>query len=374
MYLRKLSLINFKNLEQESLQLEQGINCFVGNNGTCKTNIVDAIYYLSMCKSALGMSDGQCIRHGENFFVVEGSYTTPDQRREQISCTFQRGAQKVMKRNGKAYERLSEHVGLIPVVIVSPADSVLITDAAEERRRYLNAFISQLDNEYLSAIIRYNEVLATRNKYLKMGSEEYMLQIYDQQLAAVSGKIHEARQQMVEQLLPVVCEYYKALSGDREEVSLAYRSELNEKPMLDVLAESRGRDLANGFTTCGLHRDDIVLTIGGMPLRKYGSQGQQKSFIIALKLAQYHIIHKQTGQVPILLLDDVFDKLDEGRVGELLRLVSGEEFGQIVITDCNRERMERLLQSSGCPYKIFDVTYGKVLGQETETASTETAE
>lgn len=357
------------------MEFDTGINCFVGENGTCKTNIVDAIYYLSMCKSALGMSDGQCIRHGESFFVVEGSYTTAEQRREQISCTFQRGSQKVMKRNGKAYERLSEHVGLIPVVIVSPADSVLITDAAEERRRYLNAFISQLDSDYLAAMIRYNEVLATRNRYLKMNSEEYMLQIYDQQLSAVAGKIHEARRRMVERLLPVVCDYYKALSGDREQVSLAYRSELNERSMLEVLAEARGRDLANGFTTCGLHRDDIVLTIGGMPLRKYGSQGQQKSFIIALKLAQYHIIHEQCGEAPILLLDDLFDKLDEGRVGELLRLVSGEEFGQIFITDCNRERMERLLQRSGCAHRIFEVTYGKVLGGEaTPTAEQHTQE
>lgn len=369
MYLRKLSLINFKNLEQESLRLESGINCFVGDNGTCKTNIVDAIYYLSMCKSALGMSDGQCIRHGEKFFVIEGDYLNSNQRHEQIACTFQRGAQKVMKRNGKAYERLSEHVGLIPVVIVSPADSVLITDAAEERRRYLNAFISQLDGEYLAAMIRYNEVLATRNRYLKMGSEEYMLQIYDQQLASVSGKIYQARKEMVERLQPIVGEFYKALSGDREQVELSYRSELTERDMMEVLAEARGRDLANGFTTCGLHRDDIILTIGGLPLRKYGSQGQQKSFIIALKLAQYRIICEQTGETPLLLLDDVFDKLDEGRVGELLRLVSGEEFGQIVITDCNRERMERLLVGSGCPHKIFEVTYGKVIGGSDESQS-----
>ena len=363
MYLKQLSLVNFKNLTQEELQLGRSINCFVGDNGTCKTNIIDAVYYLSMCKSALAMSDRQCVRHGENFFVVEGDYESADGRHERIACTYSTGAAKVFKRNGKAYERLADHVGLIPAVIVSPADSVLISDAAEERRRYLNSFISQYDKEYLAAVMRYNSTLAMRNSLLKTSSDEVMLQIYDMQLAASAEKIHAMRQQTIEQLRPIVAEFYALLSGDREKVEAEYRSELNDKPLEALLLDARERDLINGFTTVGIHRDDITFRIGGYPLRKYGSQGQQKSFIIALKLAQYRILAEKSGRKPILLLDDVFDKLDEGRVGELIRLVAGEEFGQIFITDCSGERMQRLLDRAECDYKLFNVAYGKVEGE-----------
>lgn len=361
MYLKKLSLINFKNLSQESLMLDRGINCFVGANGTCKTNIVDAIYYLSMCKSALSMSDSQCVRFGENFFVVDGEYENSQGRREQISCSFTKGAQKIMKRNGKPYKRLSEHVGVVPVVIVSPADSVLVSDVAEERRRYINAFLSQLDSEYLAAMIRYNQALAERNKYLKTGSAEDMLLIYDAQLESAGQKIHAARAAMVERLQPVVAEYYRLISGDREQVELSYRSDLNGGSLSEMLLASRQRDIINGFTSCGIHRDDLLFTISGVPLRKYGSQGQQKSFIVALKLAQYHIIAEQLGEVPILLLDDVFDRLDEQRVAKLVNVVSADNFGQIIITDCSRERVERLMKECGGEYRVFDVTYGKVL-------------
>ncbi|MGN0006698.1 MAG: DNA replication/repair protein RecF [Alistipes sp.] len=361
MLLKKLSLINFKNLAQEILPFDEGINCFVGDNGTCKTNIIDSIYYLSMCKSSLPMSDGQCVRHGEQFFVIDGEYRNSAGRREQISCSFTRGAAKTIKRNGKAYERLSDHIGLIPVVIVSPADTALICDAAEERRRYLNGFISQLDREYLATMIRYNSVLAERNKLLKMSADEQMLQIYDAQLVAAGEKIYAKRRETAEALHPVVAEFYALLSGDREQVELTYKSELETMPLADLLLSTRERDRVNGFTTAGIHRDDLSFRIGGLPLRKYGSQGQQKSFIIALKLAQYRIITERFGETPILLLDDVFDKLDEGRVAELLKIVATERFGQIFITDCNRERMKRLLDASGCRHKIFDVNYGKVL-------------
>ena len=360
MYLKRLSLVNFKNLAQEELLLGPSINCFVGDNGTCKTNIVDAVYYLSMCKSALAMSDRQCVRHGESFFVVEGDCEDDDGRHERVACTYSTSAPKVFKRNGKAYERLADHVGLIPTVIVSPADSVLISDAAEERRRYLNGFISQLDKEYLVSVMRYNSTLAMRNSFLKSSSDEQMLCIYDMQLAASAEKIHRMRREVIEQLQPVVAEFYARLSGDREQVEAEYRSELNDKPLEELLIESRERDLINGFTTSGIHRDDVLFRIGGYPLRKYGSQGQQKSFIIALKLAQYRILAERSGRKPILLLDDVFDKLDENRVGELIRLVAGEEFGQIFITDCNGERMQRLFDRVECEYKMFNVSYGKV--------------
>ncbi|MBR5885527.1 MAG: DNA replication/repair protein RecF [Alistipes sp.] len=365
MRLKKLSLINFKNLAQQEIEFAPSINCFVGDNGTCKTNIVDAIHYLAMCKSALGMSDPQCVLHGEDNFIVDGAFENEVGRKEQIVCTYSRGNQKVIKRNGKAYERFSEHVGLIPTVIVSPADSMLISESAEERRKYINAFISQFDRDYLAAMIRYNSALAERNKYLKIGSDEQMLVIYDMQLAASAEKIYQRRKEMIERLQPVVAQYYKILSGDRETVSLAYRTDLEDAELTSLLLQSREKDCILGHTTVGIHRDEIIFTIGDVPLRKYGSQGQQKSFIIALKLAQYQIIAEQTGKTPILLLDDVFDKLDESRVAELIDIVASDSFGQIVITDCSHERMERLLKDSGADYKLFDVTYGKVLNDET---------
>ena len=361
MILKKLSLINFKNLAQQIIELEPSINCFVGDNGTCKTNIVDAIHYLAMCKSALGMSDSQCVLHGEDFFVVDGTFENKDGRKEQVVCSYKRGNQKVIKRNDKSYERFSDHMGVIPTVIVSPADSMLISESGEERRRYINAFISQFDHDYLAAMIRYNGALAERNKYLKIGSDEQMLLIYDMQLAAAAEKIFERRKEMIERLQPIVANFYKILSGDRETVSLTYRTDLAEGELTELLLQSREKDLILGHTTVGIHRDDIHFTIGDVPLRKYGSQGQQKSFIIALKLAQYQIIAEQTGKSPILLLDDVFDKLDESRVAELITLVASDSFGQIVITDCSHERMERLLANSGAEYKLFDVTYGKVI-------------
>ena len=293
--------------------------------------------------------------------MIDGTFISDSERREQIICSYTRGSQKIIKRNGKAYERFSDHIGFIPTVIVSPADSMLISDSAEERRKYINAFISQFDHDYLSALIRYNTALAERNKYLKIGSDEQMLQIYDMQLEAAATKIFERRQEMVNRLQPIVAQYYKILSGDRETVWLDYNSDLLEESLSNLLLASREKDCILGYTTAGVQRDDIHFTIGDVPLRKYGSQGQQKSFIIALKLAQYQIIATETGKTPILLLDDVFDKLDESRVAELISLVAGNTFGQIVITDCSHERMERLLENSGAEYKLFDVTYGKVL-------------
>ncbi len=360
MYLTRLSILNFKNLEQEELLLDEGFNCFVGDNGTCKTNIVDAIYYLSMSKSALAMTDTQCVRHGENFFVLEGDYKTATERNEKIICTYQRGSSKVLKRNGKVYERLADHIGLIPVVIVSPADSSLISDSADERRRYLNAFVSQLDRGYLEAAMRYNAALSNRNSYLKIGADEEMLAIYDAQMAGPAKKIHELRSEIIGRMQPLVAEYYRILSDDHEQVELSYRSELNDTPLEKLLLASRERDRILGHTTCGVHRDDMRFTIGGYALRKYGSQGQQKSLLIALKLAQYRIVAEACGEKPILLLDDLFDRLDESRVARLIELVKGEEFGQVVITDCNGERMGKILHDADCSYKLFNVTYGKV--------------
>jgi len=360
MYLRKLSLVNFKNIAQQELPLSEGINCFVGSNGAGKTNIIDAVYYLSMCKSSFATTDGQNILHGAEFFVVEGCYASDEGKSETVVCTYSRKGGKILKRNGKEYERLSDHVGLVPVVIVSPADSALISDAADERRRYLNGFISQLDRTYLTAVMRYNTVLGERNRFLKISSDEDMLLIYDRQLAEHARTIHARRRQYVERLQPLVERFHAALSEEREQISLEYRSELNETPPEELLLRNRQRDCINQFTTAGIHRDDLVLKIGGYPLRKYGSQGQQKSFLIALKLAQYAIVAEERREKPILLLDDLFDKLDAGRVAQLLRLVSEPNFGQIIITDCSPTRLQRILDEAGAPYRLFTVEGGAV--------------
>ena len=266
MHLKKIALLNFKNMAQEELTLCPGINCLVGDNGAGKTNVVDAVYYLSMCKSSLQMTDAQSIRHGADFFLVEGQYATDAGKSEGVVCSFSRKGGKVLKRNGKEYDRLSDHVGLIPAVIVSPADSALISDAADERRRYLNAFISQLDRPYLNSVMRYNAVLAERNRLLKMRPDETMLQIYDMQLCEHGKAIHARRQEFAERLQPVAAEYYRILSGDREQVELHYKSELNDRPFEEVLLAARQKDLVNEFTTAGIHRSSrpyyIELALG----------------------------------------------------------------------------------------------------------------
>ena len=360
MYLKKLVLINFKNIAQAEITLSERLNCFVGDNGAGKTNVLDAVYYLSMSKSALSMTDGQSVRHGEDFFVVEGTYAGDSGSNDTVNCSFLRRSGKVLKLNGKEYDRMADHVGRFPVVMVSPQDSVLITDAAEERRRYLNAFLSQLDRDYLASLMRYNAVLAERNRFLKSSSDEQMLQIYDMQLADHAARIYERRRDIIERMRPLVAEFYRQLSGDREQVEIEYRSELASASMGELLLASRERDIVNGFTTSGVHRDDMSLCIGGYPLRKYGSQGQQKSFLMSLKLAQYRILAEVCGERPLLLLDDLFDKLDTSRVENLLTLVAGDDFGQIFITDCNRSRLETILSRAGEKYALFMVEGGDI--------------
>ena len=360
MYLKKLVLINFKNIAQAEITLSERLNCFVGDNGAGKTNVLDAVYYLSMSKSALTMTDGQSVRHGEDFFVVEGTYAGDSGSNDTVNCSFLRRSGKVLKLNGKEYDRMADHVGRFPVVMVSPQDSVLITDAAEERRRYLNAFLSQLDRDYLASLMRYKAVLAERNRFLKSSSDEQMLQIYDMQLADHAARIYERRRDIIERLRPLVAEFYRQLSGDREQVEIEYRSELASASMGELLLASRERDIVNGFTTSGVHRDDMSLRIGGYPLRKYGSQGQQKSFLMSLKLAQYRILAEVCGERPLLLLDDLFDKLDTSRVENLLSLVAGDGFGQIFITDCNRSRLETILSRASEKYALFMVEGGDI--------------
>lgn len=360
MILKKLTLINFKNIAHEEIFFGDGINCFVGDNGAGKTNIIDALYYLSMCKSSLQSSDSQNIMHDAEFFMLDGSFLTADGKSESVVCSYSRKGGKVFKRNAKEYERLADHVGLIPTVIVSPSDSTLISDSADERRRYLNGFISQLDRSYLSSVMRYNAILSERNKFLKMSIDEQMLLIYDSQLSQYAKVIYELRKHYIELLQPLVAQYYRILSEDKEQIEIQYRSELNEAKMEDILLKNRERDFVNQFTTQGVHRDDMLLKIGGYPLRKYGSQGQQKSFLLALKLAQYSLVARECNKRPILLLDDLFDKLDAGRVTQLLKLVSSDDFGQILITDCNPTRLKTVLDRASVSYNLFTVEGGAI--------------
>ena len=369
MYIRKLSLLNFKNIAQADLELAPGINCFTGRNGAGKTNVIDAVWYLAMCKSSLAMTDGQSVRHGEEFFLLNGEYLSDGGRHETVTCSFKRNGGKTLKRNGKEYERLSEHIGAVPTVIVSPADIFLVSDAADERRKWLNSFISQNDREYLNALIRYNHALAERYRLLKQlrsAAQGDLLEVFDMQLEAHGRVIHAKRAETIEKLGPIVARHYRAISGDREKVELSYRSELNGATFGEVLAAARDRDIANQFTTSGVHRDDMVMRIGGYPLKKYGSQGQQKSFLIALKLAQHAIIAEETGERPILLLDDLFDKLDASRLEALITLVGDGSFGQTVISDCNHARLTSILDNCGARYTLFTVEEGEITEERRE--------
>ncbi len=362
MKLEKVTILNFKNIADAELEFPARVNCLVGDNGAGKTNVLDAIYFLSMCKSSQGSSDAGCIRQGEELFMLSGDYATDSGRREQIRCGMRRGQSKNFMRAGKEYERLGDHIGVVPVVIVSPSDAYMIHDPAEERRKYLNSLLSQSDAEYLAQVMRYNRLVSERNKLLKqlrVSSFEELLTVIDQQLVPLGEAICRKRAEAVATLAPDVARYYAVLSDDREKVELAYSSELLERPYAELLAEARQKDLINQYTTCGIHRDDVKMTIGGQPLKRYGSQGQQKSFLVALKLAQYVSMAAAKGEKPLLLLDDLFDKLDKGRVERLLGLVCGGEFGQVFITDCQKTHLQDILSRLGEPYTLTVVDGGK---------------
>ncbi len=364
MYLKSLYLINFKNIAEARLDFSPSINALVGDNGAGKTNIIDAIHYLSLAKSMMVMTDRQSVRHEQPFFVVDGTFQSDEGKSSGVVCSFSRQqvkGVKTLKCNGKEYERLSDHVGVVPVVVVAPQDISLVYDGAEERRRFLNSFISQLDPAYLNALIRYNATLSQRNTLLKSRAEESMLEIYDQLLSQSAEVIHAKRAEIIAQMQPLVEQFYRILSGEKETISLSYTSQLSATSFMELLQESRAKDRAMEHTTVGVHRDDLELKIEGFPLRKYGSQGQQKSYLIALKLAQYCIVSRDKKERPILLLDDLFDKLDHSRVEQLLQIVAEEEFGQIFITDCNRTRLEAILSSTATPYALYEVEGGEII-------------
>jgi DNA replication and repair protein RecF len=359
MYLQKLSLVNFKNIESQSFDFQEKINCFVGDNGVGKTNILDAIYYLSFAKSYFNAVAVQNIKHGEAFFMVEGDYFFND-RNEKIVCSLKRGQKKVLKRNGKSYEKFSEHIGQLPLVIISPADRDLVTEGSETRRKFIDGVISQQNKGYLKDLISYNKVLSQRNALLKYFAanrtfDALNLSVYDEQLAEFGARIYDVRKAFLAIFIPIFNEKYQIISGDKEHVNLIYKSQLEDFSMLDLLQKSLEKDKIIQYTTSGIHKDDLSFEIGAYPIKKFGSQGQQKSYLIALKLAQFQFIKEQSKVTPILLLDDIFDKLDESRVSQIIDLVNNDEFGQIFITDTHYDRTENILKQSEKSYQIFNL-------------------
>lgn len=377
MILRKLSILNYKNICEAQLELSPKMNCFIGPNGAGKTNVLDVVYYLSFCRSASNPIDSQVIRHEEPFCMIEGEYED-EMRKEKgemengsvtphyeiVSVGMKRGQKKHFKRNKKEYRKLSEHIGLIPLVVVSPSDTFLIEGGSEERRRLMDMVISQYDRSYIDHLSRYNTALAQRNSLLKMEDQTpdpALMQIWEEQMAEEGELIFLRRRSFVEELIPVFQEYYQQISQHRENVGLNYVSHCQRGPLLEIIQRDRIKDLAVGYSLHGVHRDDLEFTLDGHLMRREGSQGQNKTYVIALKLAQFDFLKRTASQTtPLLLLDDIFDKLDASRVEQIVKLVSGDSFGQIFITDTNRDHLDQILSSSALDYKIFHVEDGMI--------------
>ena len=373
MYLKKLALTNFKNYELNELEFSPKINCFVGNNGVGKTNILDAIHYLSLTKSFFNSIDSISIRHGEDYFIIQGTFVR-DGEEDQIYCAFQKQKQKLLKRNGKEYQKLSDHVGRYPVVMISPADSALITEGSEDRRKFMNKIISQYSAEYLDSVLRYSKALQQRNKLLKdlntSGKFDIdILSVWDAQLVRYGSYVYNERDVLVNELIPVFQEYYSLISSGKESVKLRYRSHLSEGNFSEMLLNSISKDRYLEYTTVGIHKDDLLLEMNDHSVKSLGSQGQQKSYLVALKLAKLDYIKRKAGFSPILLLDDIFDKFDADRVEQIIRLVGNHRFGQIFITDTHQNRLQDILSSHKTDYKLFNIAEnGKIQVTENGTA------
>lgn len=364
MYLSRLSLLNFKNYASFEEDFSKKINCFVGNNGMGKTNLLDAIYYLSFCKSFFNSIDSQNIRHNEGYFMLQGVFNKFDEDIE-VYCGVKRNQKKVFKKNKKEYERLADHIGQFPLVMISPSDADLINGTSEIRRKFLDGIISQYDKVYLDKLISYNQVLKQRNALLKHFSEtrsfdSETLDIWDEQLVLHGNIIIEIRHNFLKQFIPLFNSYYKFISGSKEEVSLFYDNSLGERDFKTALMTSLPRDRSLNYTSIGPHKDDLEFLLNGNSLKKFASQGQQKSYLLALKLAQFEFIKDQKNTQPLLLLDDIYDKLDEARFTKLIELVSGNDFGQVFITDTHPERMNVLLNQKNIEHKIFLVDEGHI--------------
>jgi len=362
--LQNLSIVNFKNYEEAGIDFSSQINCFVGDNGSGKTNLLDAVHYLSHCKSYFNPIDSQNIKHDSPFFVIQGQFIKEEQDFE-VYCGLKKGQKKIFKRNHKEYDRLADHIGLFPAVVISPYDTDLIHEGSEMRRKFMDSIISQFDKLYLDNLIQYNKALNQRNRLLKAFSlnrnfDEESLLIWDEQLIKYGEPIAATRRKFIADFLPRFEELYAAVSGNRESVSLEHSTELDENNIQDLLLESRDKDRALIRTSKGTHKDDLVFSIEGHPLKKFGSQGQQKSFLIALKLAQFDYIRELTGVKPLLLLDDIFDKIDDHRVSYLMKLVSEHRFGQIFVTDTHGARVPRLFKDADAKVRVFMVDKGQI--------------
>jgi DNA replication and repair protein RecF len=357
LFLQSLSLINYKNISDKNLEFDAKVNVFVGKNGVGKTNVLDAIYHLAYGKSYFNPLASQNIKHGEEFFVIDGVFSKNDGL-EKVVCSLKKGQKKTITRNGKIYEKLSEHLGLIPLVIISPSDADLIVEGSETRRKFIDSVISISDNAYLNELIHYQKITAQRNALLKYFAinqtfDADNLAIYDEPLAAIGFKIFQKRQQFLENFIPIFKKHHQIITDAAEDVALKYESQLFENTLGNLLKNNLAKDRALQYTSVGTHKDDLSFEIDGFPIKKFGSQGQQKSFLIALKLAQFEFIKEKSGVLPILLFDDIFDKLDENRVQKIASMVNNDAFGQIFITDTHEERTESIIQSTHQSYKIF---------------------
>lgn len=357
MKLNRLSLINYKNFDEISFEFEAKINCFIGANGVGKTNVLDAIYHLAHGKSYFNPIAVQNINHQADFFVIEGDFEK-NNRQEQIVCSLKKGQKKVLKHNSKIYEKLSEHIGLIPLVMISPADRDLITEGSETRRSFMDIVISQLDNQYLNQLIRYQKTLKQRNSLLKYFSLNHTfdadnLTIYNEQLHELGHAIYEKRKEFLNLFIPVFNKHHQHITHSKDEVQLVYESQLHDNELQVLLQQNLPKDRILQHTSSGVHKDDLSFEINQHPIKKFGSQGQQKSYLIALKLAQFEFLKNEKGLKPILLFDDIFDKLDESRVAQIIHMVNQDDFGQLFISDTHADRTENLIQSTQQGYKIF---------------------
>ena len=364
MILKKISILNFKNIREASLELSPKMNCLIGHNGVGKTNFLDALFYLSFCKSSLNPVDSQIMTHDSDFFMVEGVYEDESGKQTDVYCGMKRGTKKHFKRDKKEYKRLSHHIGLIPLIMASPGDSSIISGGSEERRRFMDIVISQYDSVYIDALSAYNKALLQRNALLKMENEPdaALLDIWEEEMARNGEVVYAKRRAFVEEFVPVFQKIYAVISGGKERVSLTYVSHCQRGPLLDVIRRDRFKDRAVGYSLHGVHRDELEMMLDGYMMKREGSQGQNKTYVLSLKLAQFDFLCRTASKTtPLLLLDDIFDKLDAQRVEQIVKLVSGDGFGQIFVTDTNRDHLDRILHNGCFDYKLFYVDDGNIV-------------
>jgi DNA replication and repair protein RecF len=358
-FLKELSLLNYKNIPQIEFIFDEKINCFVGKNGAGKTNILDAIYHLAYGKSYFNPLAIQNIRHGADFFVID-ALLSHSEKEDKIVCSLKKGQKKTIKKNGKIYDKLSEHYGSIPLVIISPSDSDLISEGSETRRKFLDSVIAISDKNYLQLLIQYQKTVAQRNALLKFFALNHVfdadnLLIYNEQLQNLGQQIFEKRKQFLTSFVSIFEKHYQNITENAEKVAISYQSQLFEKTILELLEEALQKDRVLQYTSSGIHKDDLLFEIDGFPIKKFGSQGQQKSFLIALKLAQFEFMKQKNNENPILLFDDIFDKLDEFRVKKIISMVNDAAFGQLFISDTHAERTEEIIKQTHQSYKIFAI-------------------